>query len=384
MELKVDKTKTYAIALEGGGARGAYQIGAWRALDEAGIRYNAVAGCSVGALNGALMAMRDRETAESLWLDMRFSKVMNVDDRTMSDLFGGRLLSIDWGHIGASLKKVISEGGFDVTPLRELIAECVDFEKATSSGVDFYISTYSVTDRKGLDLRARDMNRDELCDMLLASAYFPAFKHETLGGKMYTDGGAFNVFPLSPLIENGYENIIAIRLYGLGIEKRINIPENTTLHTVAPTKSLGSMLDFDAESCRANFTLGYFDAMRVLYGLAGEKYYIDRTMSEKDAYYMLARIARRYFGEKEGAISLRRLHEKLIPKIGRGLSDKGDYYDLLIALMETAADKYRIDEFEIMTDKELISRIYEITKNRRTVLGVTKYLSGGKWYEKKI
>ena len=49
MELKIDPSKTYAIALEGGGAKGAYQIGVWKALEEAGIRYNAVSGSSVGA-----------------------------------------------------------------------------------------------------------------------------------------------------------------------------------------------------------------------------------------------------------------------------------------------------------------------------------------------
>ena len=382
MELKLDNTKTYAIALEGGGARGAYQVGAWKALDECKIRYSAVSGSSVGALNGAMMAMRDRDTAEKLWLDMRFSRVMNVDDRIMSDLFRGKLLDVDWRHIRSSLKKVISDGGFDVTPLRELISESIDYDKINSSGVDFYISTYSVTDRKGLDLRARDMKKDELCDMLLASAYFPAFKNEALGGKKYTDGGAFNVFPLSPLIENGYENIIAIRLYGIGVEKRVKIPETTTLHTIAPKKSLGNMLDFDAESCRANFTLGYFDAMRTLYGLYGEKYYIDRTMTESEAYYVLARIARRYFGEKEGKVSLRRLHERLIPKISRTLSENGDYYDLLIALMESAAEKYSIDEFNIVTDKELLKALFEMSKQKLSVIGITKYLSGGKWYEK--
>ena len=66
MELKLDTSKTYAIALEGGGARGAYQVGAWKALSEAGIKYNAVSGTSVGALNGALMAMRDLDGAEKL------------------------------------------------------------------------------------------------------------------------------------------------------------------------------------------------------------------------------------------------------------------------------------------------------------------------------
>ncbi len=382
MELKVDINKTYAIALEGGGARGAYQIGAWKALDEAGIKYNAISGSSVGALNGAMMAMRDREIAEKLWLDMRFSKVMDVDDRTMSDIFNGNLLSLDYSHIKTGLKKVISEGGFDVTPLRNLISEFVDFERISASGVQFFISTYSVTDREGLDLDAADLSPEELCDMLLASAYFPAFKHEKLGGKKYTDGGAFNVFPLSPLIENGYDSIIAIRLYGLGIEKRVKIPETTQIYTVAPNKSLGSMLNFSADSCRENYRLGYFDAKRTLYGLYGSKYYIDRTMTEADAYYILSRMVRRYHSVKEGKISLRRLHEKLLPKLGRELSEKGDYYDLLIALMEKAAEKYGIDEFEIMTDAEFIGKIHEISKKRRTGLGTLRYLSGGKWYEK--
>lgn len=382
MDLKVDTSKTYAIALEGGGARGAYQIGAWKALDEAGIKYNAVAGSSVGALNGAMFAMRDRGIAEKLWLDMRFSRVMDVDDRTMSDLFRGKLLNVDWKHIGSSLKKIVSEGGFDVTPLRNLISEYVDYDKIKETGVDFYISTYSVTDREGLDLNAGDLSRDELCDMLLASAYFPAFKHEMIGGKKYTDGGAFNVFPISTLIEAGYRDILAIRLYGLGVERRIKIPKNAVIHTVAPTKSLGSMLDFDTDSCRENFNLGYFDAKRTLYGLYGEKYYIDRTLTEEDAYFILSDIATNYFSDHE-ELSLRKINEKLIPKICRDLTSKGDYYDLLIDLLETAADKYEIPEFEIMTDTELLGRIYQKSKTKKTIFGLTKYLSGGNWYEEK-
>lgn len=381
MELKIDTSKTYAIALEGGGARGAYQVGAWQALDEIGIKYNAVAGSSVGALNGAMMAMRDRSIAEKLWLDMRFSRVMDVDDRTMSDLFKGRLLDIDWLHLGAGLKKVFSEGGFDVTPLRNLINESVDYDRVLNSGVELFISTYNITDKKGLDLNARDLGREELCNMLLASAYFPAFKHELLGGKKYTDGGTFNVFPISPLIENGYENIIAIRLYGFGIEKRIKIPKNTTVHTIAPTKSLGNMMDFGAESCRENLKLGYYDAKRTIYGLYGEKYYIDRTMTEADAYRILSKIAKRYYSKKQENISLRQLHEKLIPKVCREYSSKGDYYDLLIELMETAAEKYQINEFRIVTDKTLLSEIGELSRDRRNIIGPTKYIAGGKWYE---
>lgn len=55
----IDLNKEYGLVFDGGGARGAYQIGAWRALSEAGVKISAVAGTSVGALNGALVCMGD-------------------------------------------------------------------------------------------------------------------------------------------------------------------------------------------------------------------------------------------------------------------------------------------------------------------------------------
>lgn len=51
MRLTLDPSLEYGVVLEGGGARGAYQIGALKAVTEAGIRIGAVAGASVGALS---------------------------------------------------------------------------------------------------------------------------------------------------------------------------------------------------------------------------------------------------------------------------------------------------------------------------------------------
>ena len=56
----LDPNRQYGLVLEGGGARGAYQIGAWMALRQAGIRIKGIAGASVGALNGALICMYGR------------------------------------------------------------------------------------------------------------------------------------------------------------------------------------------------------------------------------------------------------------------------------------------------------------------------------------
>ena len=114
MELLLDVTKEYGLVLDGGGARGAYQIGAWKALKEAGIRINAVAGTSVGALNGALICMDDVEKAEQIWRDIAFSQVMGVDDTWMEELFNGEHR---FGDILSEALRLLGEGGVDVSPL---------------------------------------------------------------------------------------------------------------------------------------------------------------------------------------------------------------------------------------------------------------------------
>lgn len=353
MELKFDTSKTYAIALEGGGARGAYQVGAWRALEENGVKFSAVAGSSVGALNGAMMAMRDLPLAEALWHNMRYSLVMDVDDDEMRKLFRGKLLDLNLKGVHTRLKKVLKEGGFDVTPLKKLIKDTLDCEKIRLSDVRLFICTHSLTDRKALELDAKKLSDTELRDMLLASAYFPAFKHEEIGGKMYTDGGVSNVLPLSPLVSRGYKNIIAIRLYGLGVEKRVKLPKGTTVTEIAPTRDLGNMLNFDADACKDNYRLGYFDALRMLYGLYGSEYYIDRTLTEEDAYKILAGVL---LAKQKETPSLRELHEELI-KFSKKSGANGDYYDVLVSFIEKSAKSLKIPAFEIYTDTALLEKI---------------------------
>ena len=139
MKLLLDLTKKYGLVLDGGGARGAYQIGAWKALREAGVHINAVAGTSVGALNGALICMGDLEKAEKIWSEMTFSRVMDVDDAWMERLFQGEQRLAD---ILPEIRRILAEGGVDVTPLRRLIHETVDEKKIRESGIEFCMTTF--------------------------------------------------------------------------------------------------------------------------------------------------------------------------------------------------------------------------------------------------
>ena len=90
----IDTSKEYGLVLEGGGAKGAYQIGAWKALKEAGVKINAVAGTSVGALNGALICMDELEMAQQMWSNLTYSQVMDVDDTRMEQLMEGEAEAI--------------------------------------------------------------------------------------------------------------------------------------------------------------------------------------------------------------------------------------------------------------------------------------------------
>ncbi len=66
-----------AIALGGGGTKGAYEAGVWKALLELGIEYEIVTGTSIGALNGALMVTREYEKACEIWDTIEMGDVMS-------------------------------------------------------------------------------------------------------------------------------------------------------------------------------------------------------------------------------------------------------------------------------------------------------------------
>lgn len=352
MELKLDTGKVYAIALEGGGARGAYQVGAWRALEEAGIRYNAVSGTSVGAINGALMAMRDLNQAEQIWKDIRFSQIINVDDGDMGRIMSGGFENLEQVKSAfQTIRNIIHDRGLDVEPLRNLLAERVDEEKIRNSGVELFLTTVSITDKKELEIDARDLAEGELKDMIMASAYHPAFKQTTLGGKSYADGGFYDLVPISALISRGYKNLIVMRLNSFGIERRVKIPEDVTITTITPNADLGNVLNFSSDQSAVNMVLGFYDAQRVLYGLYGHDYYIDRTMTEEEAYELLARHLR------PDGTTLRTLNEDILPRFAKRVDCEGDYYDLFIVMMERLAKSCSLTPFRIRTDREFYDEV---------------------------
>ena len=298
MKLQLDLTKEYGLVLEGGGAKGAYQIGAWKALKEEGVKIKGLSGVSVGALNGAMICMDDLAKAEEIWENISYSQIMDVDDQQMELLTRRDLKNMNLNNVVQDALKMIKDRGVDITPLKNMIADLCDEAVIRNSDMDFYIVTYSLSDRKLIDISAKDVPEGLIPDMLLASAYLPVFKRERLHGKHYMDGGGWDKVPVDSLISRGYENIIVLRIFGWGIEKPVKIPEYVQIIDIAPRQDLGGLLEFDAVRSRKNMQLGYYDTKRALYGLAGEDYYLDISLTEEEAYQRLVDIGRKYIQQE--------------------------------------------------------------------------------------
>lgn len=367
MKPVIDLTKEYGLVLEGGGAKGAYQIGAWKALREAGVKLKGIAGTSVGALNGALICMGDYENARKVWENITYSRIMSVDDEKMEYLFRQKKLDMDMVKDALEFMK---EGGIDVAPLRALIHDCIDEQKIMHSPIDLYILTFDVDEWKELDIDIKKSDPSLIQDFLLASAYiFPLFKNEKLHGKTYVDGGAIDNVPLGSLISRGYQDIIMIRIFGIGREKKVKIPEGTTVYTVAPRISLGSIMEFDSRKSRRHMKLGYYDTMRMLYGLEGKIYYIDE--SEEECYYLnqliqLDNNIYEYLMEvcqipKESKQYVRNMTEIVLPVMAEELklSKDWNYKELYLSMLEATARLCRISKYKIYTLRELQDKVYE-------------------------
>lgn len=252
----------YGLVLEGGGGRGAYQMGACKAISEMGLEISMVAGTSVGALNGAMVVQGDIDRAYDIWYDLEPDKVIEMaggqlDFRTGSGFMPDARLFI------RKMKRLIAEGGLDVTPLEKLVKGVLDEERIRRSPTGFAVVTVDLTERRAVEIYKEDMPKGQLADYVIASASFPLFKRTIIDGRTYIDGALYNNLPINLVSSRGIRDIIVLRTYGVGIKRRVDTT-GLNIINILPSDSLSSTLDFSNSSARRNLKLGYDDACRVL------------------------------------------------------------------------------------------------------------------------
>ena len=93
----------YGLVLEGGGSKGAYHIGAYKALVEEEIGIGGVVGTSVGALNGAMIVQGDYQKAYEIWHEISYSKIIKAKDGEIERI---RQIKLDKEDLSLLTKKV--------------------------------------------------------------------------------------------------------------------------------------------------------------------------------------------------------------------------------------------------------------------------------------
>lgn len=313
--------KVYGLVFGGGGARGAYQIGVWRALRKMGIHIGAVAGASIGSINGALFAQGDLNLAQKAWRNLNLSEVIRLEDELPApdNLF-------DIRNVNQLIKHVLVQKGIDMEPVRDILMRYIDEDKVRNSETDFGLITYDISGLAPTEVFVSGIPKGSLFDYIMASACFPVFKSIEIDGRKFVDGGVYNNIPADMLAEKGYEHLIVVDIGGVEI---IRSPRcrNADILTIKPQSGLGGVFDMSPAVLRRNIKRGEFDTYRAFGRLKGNLFYLTARST--------ARFVRQYGS------------------------------DVLDGL-EIAAQKYRVDPYHIYNPEKLLKIVTEKFEADRT------------------
>ena len=350
------------LALEGGGAKGAFHIGAVKALLENGYEFDGVVGTSIGAFNGALISQGDFEKAYDLWINMEPSMLFDIEDECMRNIVHNGLTKETIKYISSRTINLIENRGIDTSKIRRVLYENVDEYKLRTSNIDFGMVTVSIPDFNPVEVYKEDIPAGKIRDYIMASANFPGFKLYPIDGKYYIDGGIYDNCPVNLLIRKGYKDIIAVRTSKNDRFSNI-INKDVRIRSIIASEDLGNALIFDNDLIRRNITLGYFDAIRMIKNLKGRKYYIEPF--EEVFFDILNNIPENVILQIGETLkvsqmdSKRMLFEKIIPTIADllKLPNTATYEEIFIGLLEVIAEKKSVEKFNIYSINEFIDAI---------------------------
>lgn len=367
------------LVLEGGGTKGAYQIGAYKALRDLGIEFQGVAGTSIGALNGAYILQNDIEVMEDIWLTYDYTHFMNIDEESYEKYKNIDFTAKNFNAVIGLINKARKNEGIDITPLRQLLEKTLNEESIRSSNKDFGLVTVH-WDKKinPHPLYLEDIPKGRLTDYLIASSSLPIFKLDRMDDKLYLDGMFFDNMPISLLENKGYNDIVVIRLIDDFLGKiSLNKHQDINVKTIIPSEYLGGSLNKDKDSVEKNIKLGYFDAMKAYNRYEGTKYYfnVDYKFDDEYCFEKFRRLDKQtiedvsnLLGIKKDA-SLRTLMEVVIPKVGEVLNLDKDfsYKDLFYCIYEKKLEENNINRIQLYDFNKVIDAVNKNINTSKTL-----------------
>lgn len=265
-----------ALVLGGGGSKGAYELGVWRALDELDEHFDIVCGTSIGAMIGAMYVQQQYDRCMELWEDLGVEDIIAGGVNLDLDI---ELLMAQKGKYKQLLKSYVKHKGADISPFIAKLETYFDAQRFFTSPIDYACMCVNVSKRRPQAFSRKEMNAQTALDCIIASAScFPAFPMKEIQGDLYVDGGYFDNVPIRLARSMGAEDIVAVDLKAVG-KRQIHHPEPHLLY-IEPQVSLGSFLLFDKERIQRNMALGYQDTMKKYQRYLGSIYtfpFIDQT-----------------------------------------------------------------------------------------------------------
>ncbi len=247
-----------AVVLSGGGTKGAYELGVWRALRELSIDYHIVTGTSIGSVNGALMSMGNFELADKVWREMVMNDLMADPPAEKSPLL--QFLETFFLPPSQRPNKLIT-GAVDNTPFLTFIEKNVDADLLMNSDVDYGLVTVRARDRKPFLLTKKQMKKEEIKDYIIASSsVYPVFPMHKIGKDFFIDGMYHDNLPIELAISMGATELIVVDLHLKPQHPEYAGKSNVVYLT--PSEDLGGILVFDKKIIEKNIEMGYSDAIR--------------------------------------------------------------------------------------------------------------------------
>lgn len=261
----------YGLVLAGGGGKGAYQLGAWKALKEMDVRFDAIIGVSIGSINGALIAADEYDKAVDMWNNVSIDKGIRISSELPDP--ENLLSKKNWTTL---FREFLKNGGIDASPAKDYVSQYIDEEKVRASMIDFGMIAVQLSQPGGkYEFFLEDIPKGELVNYLMASASVPFVNNIGPEGERYLDGGAYDNIPVMSLKKRGYNRLIVVDISNIkGIAHNMDIL-NSQITYIRPydIDALGATFDFEPATVEKRILLGYYDTKKAFSQLLGRIYY---------------------------------------------------------------------------------------------------------------
>lgn len=368
----------YALALEGGGAKGAYQIGAYKALKEKGYEFDTIIGTSIGAINAALITQGDENKLEELWRNISFGDILDIDNEKINDLILNKNINMEIiSEITKITTDAVKDFGINTDKLRKLFEKYIDEDKIRKSKLRFGLVTFNVSEFKSEKLFIEDIPQGKLIDYLMASSNLPVFKRAKIEDKKFLDGGAADNCSVEMLYEAGYKKVIAIRLFKRNRIRNYNSlkrNKDLKLKMIVPSVNLPYILNFETNTLNNMIDFGYIDTIKQIDKLDGTFYAINKVEKsevEKNILNIKPMDALEIVRDAKVKISVgdniqNVCIKKAIPKISKRISEYKSTVlkNQLLDIIEYVASKEKINQNIIYNYPELIEQIKNKLKDK--------------------